>query len=42
MLFRSWRPMLILVVLIALLGAAIDHWLPQAGSLPQAFRLLRG
>lgn len=38
---RTWRPMLILVVLAALLGAAIDHWLPQAGSLPQAVRLLR-
>lgn len=39
---RTWRPMLALVVVAALLGAVIDHWLPQAGSLPQAIRLLRG
>lgn len=39
---RTWRPMLALIVVAALLGAAIDHWLPQAGSLPQAIQLLRG
>ncbi|MGD9831343.1 MAG: hypothetical protein AB7U92_01190 [Piscinibacter sp.] len=39
---RTWRPMLALIVVAALLGAVIDHWLPQAGSLPQAIRLLRG
>lgn len=39
---RTWRPMLALIVVVALLGAVIDHWLPQAGSLPQAIRLLRG
>ena len=38
---RTWRPMLALIVVAALLGAVIDHWLPQAGSLPQAIRLLR-
>ncbi len=39
---RTWRPMLALIVVAVLLGAVIDHWLPQAGSLPQAVRLLRG
>lgn len=39
---RTWRPMLALIVVAALLGAVIDQWLPQAGSLPQAIRLLRG
>lgn len=39
---RTWRPMLAIVVVAALLGGVIDHWLPQAGSLPQAIRLLRG
>lgn len=39
---RTWRPMLILIVLAAVLGVVIDHWMPQAGSLPQAVRLLRG
>ncbi len=39
---RTWRPMLILLVLVAVLGVVIDRWMPQAGSLPQAVRLLRG
>lgn len=39
---RTWRPMLIVLALAAALGAVIDHWLPGAGSLPQAVRLLRG
>lgn len=39
---RSWRPMLILLVLVVVLGGVIDRWMPQAGSLPQAVRLLRG
>ncbi len=39
---RTWRPMLAILVVAALLGAVVDHWLPQAGSLPQAIRLLRG
>lgn len=39
---RTWRPMLALIVAAALLGALIDHRWPQAGSLPQALRLLRG
>jgi len=39
---RTWRPMLILLVLAAVLGVVIDRWMPQAGSLPQAVRLLRG
>ncbi|MFT3663936.1 hypothetical protein [Piscinibacter sp.] len=39
---RTWRSMLALIAVAALLGMLIDHWLPQAGSLPQALRLLRG
>lgn len=39
---RTWRPMLALIAVAALLGVAIDHWMPQAGSLPQAIRQLRG
>ncbi len=39
---RTFRPMLLLLLIVALLGLAIDHWLPQAQSLPQALRLLGG
>jgi len=39
---RTWRPMLALLIVVALLGATIDYWLPQAGSLPQTLRMLRG
>ena len=35
-----WPAMITLACLVAL-GAAIDHWLPQAQSLPHAVRLLR-
>lgn len=38
---RTGPSLLALLVLVAVLGAAIDHWLPQANSLPQAVRLLR-
>ena len=37
---RTFRPMLQLLLMVTLLGLAIDHWLPQAQSLPQALRLL--
>lgn len=39
---RTWKSALALIAVAALLGAAIDHGMPQAGSLPQALRLLRG
>jgi hypothetical protein len=39
---RTAWPMIALVLLSVALGAAIDHWLPQANSLPQAVRALRG
>lgn len=39
---RTWKSMLAIIAVAALLGAVIDHWMPQAGSLPQAVRLLRG
>ena len=39
---RTWRSLLVLLILVAALGAVIDRWLPQAGSLPQAVQLLRG
>lgn len=38
---RTMWPMVALLLIVVLLGAAIDHWLPQAHSLPQALRLLR-
>jgi hypothetical protein len=38
---RTIWPMAALLVTVVLLGAVIDHWLPQAHSLPQALRLLR-
>jgi hypothetical protein len=39
---RTAWPMIALLLLCIALGAAIDHWLPQANSLPQAIRALRG
>ena len=39
---RTWAPMLAVLIVAAGTGAAIDRWLPQAHSLPQALRLLRG
>ena len=39
---RTFRPMVLLLLIVTLLGLAIDHWLPQARSLPQALRLLGG
>ncbi|QXL83780.1 hypothetical protein [Comamonas sp. NLF-1-9] len=35
------RPMLLLLLCAVALGAAVDHWLPQAHSLPEALRALR-
>lgn len=37
----TWRGALAVLVLGVALGAAIDHWLPEADSLPQALRMLR-
>ena len=39
---RTGWPMLLLLLMVGLLGLVIDHWLPQAHSLPQAVRLLGG
>jgi hypothetical protein len=36
----TWRGALMLWLTGVLLGGAIDHWLPQADSLPQAVRLI--
>ena len=37
----SWKPLLGALACALLLGASIDHFLPQANSLPEALRLLR-
>ncbi|HEX2012242.1 MAG TPA: hypothetical protein VJN44_15005, partial [Roseateles sp.] len=39
---HTWRGALGLLLLGVALGALIDHQLPQADSLPEALRLLRG
>ena len=38
----TWKPLLGALVCAVLLGLAIDHFMPQAGSLPEAVRLWRG
>jgi len=38
----TWKPLLGAVVCAVILGAAIDHFVPAAHSLPQAVKLLRG
>lgn len=38
---RTIRPVAVILLFVVALGAAIDHWLPQADSLPQALRLLK-
>lgn len=38
---HTWRGALAMLVLGIALGAAIDHWLPGADSLPEALMLLR-
>lgn len=39
---RTAWPMIAILLMCVALGAAIDHWLPDANSLPQAVRALRG
>ncbi|MDQ3059213.1 MAG: hypothetical protein M3R45_06755 [Pseudomonadota bacterium] len=38
----TWKPLLGAVVCAVLLGGAIDHFVPEAHSLPQAIGLVRG
>jgi hypothetical protein len=38
---RTWRPLGALVLVTVALGVLIEHWLPQAQSLPHAVQLLR-
>jgi len=38
---RTFWPALAALACVVVLGAAIDHWLPEARSLPHAVRLLR-
>lgn len=38
----TWKPLLGALLCAVLLGATIDHFLPQAGSLPEAVRIIRG
>ncbi len=38
----TWKPLLGALLCAVALGAAIDHFLPEAGTLPQAVRMLRG
>lgn len=39
---HTWRGGLAVLVLSVALGAALDHWIPEARSLPHAARLLKG
>ena len=39
---HTWKAALAMLVLGMALGLTLDHWLPQADSLPHALRLLRG
>lgn len=38
---HTWKPALAMLVLGVALGLLLDHWLPQADSLPHALRLLQ-
>jgi hypothetical protein len=38
----TWKPLLGALLCAVLLGATIDHFLPQARSLPEAVRFIRG
>jgi len=38
----TWKPLLGAVLCAVVLGATIDHFLPQADSLPEAVRIIRG
>ena len=37
----TWKPLLGALVAAVALGAALDWWLPQAKSLPQAVKIIR-
>lgn len=37
----TWKPLLGAIVCAVALGAAVDHFVPSANSLPQAFKLVR-
>ena len=39
---HTWRGGLAVLVLSVALGAVLDHWVPEARSLPHAARLIRG
>lgn len=39
---HTWRGALAVLVLAIALGATLDHWMPEARSLPHAARLIRG
>lgn len=36
----TWKPLLGALLCAVLLGAAIDHWMPDVRSLPEAVRVL--
>ena len=38
----TWKPLLGALLCAVLLGATIDHFLPQVDSLPEAVRMLQG
>jgi hypothetical protein len=38
---RTAGPAVVMLIAVVALGAALDHWLPQARSLPHAIQLLR-
>ncbi|HIV73122.1 MAG TPA: hypothetical protein H9903_19455 [Candidatus Aquabacterium excrementipullorum] len=39
---HTWRGAVAVLVLSVALGAVLDHWMPEARSLPHAARLIRG
>jgi hypothetical protein len=39
---HTWKAALAMLLCGVLLGATLDHWVPQAQSLPHALKLLRG
>ena len=38
----TWKPLLGALLCAVLLGATIDHFLPQVDSLPEAVRMMQG